>query len=88
VQMATEAGQIRHLIDAAMRIAISERTVTCVIIPDDVQMQDAEIAPLPESITLEQARSFVSAIRHGAPAGRRIMAQAIRQTLPEPLPGG
>ncbi len=39
--MATEAGQIRHLIDRAMRIALSERTVTCVIVPNDLQMEDA-----------------------------------------------
>src|ERR1700757_2867089 len=31
VQMALEAGQIRHLVDRAMRIAMAERTVTCVI---------------------------------------------------------
>ena len=37
VHMATEASQIRHLIDRAFRIAKSERTVTCVIIPNDVQ---------------------------------------------------
>lgn len=37
VHMATEASQIRHLIDRAIRIAIAQRTVTCVIIPNDVQ---------------------------------------------------
>lgn len=37
VQMATEASQIRHLIDRALRIAKAQRTVTCVIIPNDVQ---------------------------------------------------
>ena len=45
VQMATEAGQIRHLIDRAMRIALSERTVTCVIVPNDLQMEDAVPTP-------------------------------------------
>ena len=39
--MATEPGQIRHLIDRAMRIALAERTVTCVIVPNDLQMEDA-----------------------------------------------
>ena len=37
IQMCTEPAQVRHLIDRAIRIAISERTVTCVIIPNDVQ---------------------------------------------------
>ncbi len=45
VQMAAEAGQIRHLIDRAMRIALSERTVTCVIVPNDLQMEDAVPTP-------------------------------------------
>ncbi|PMR75048.1 thiamine pyrophosphate-requiring protein [Billgrantia endophytica] len=37
VQMVTEPAQARHVIDQAMRIAISRRTVTCVILPNDVQ---------------------------------------------------
>jgi pyruvate dehydrogenase (quinone) len=45
VQMATEAGQVRHLIDRAMRIALSERTVTCVIVPNDLQMEEAVPTP-------------------------------------------
>jgi len=34
-------SSIRHLIDRAMRIAQTERTVTCVIVPADVQDMDA-----------------------------------------------
>ncbi|WP_224999143.1 thiamine pyrophosphate-requiring protein [Cesiribacter sp. SM1] len=45
VQMATDASQIRHLIDRAMRIAISQRTVTCVIIPNDVQELEYQDPP-------------------------------------------
>jgi pyruvate dehydrogenase (quinone) len=45
VQMATEPGQVRHLIDRAMRIALSERTVTCVILPNDLQMEEAVPTP-------------------------------------------
>lgn len=37
VQMVTEPAQTRHVIDQAMRIAIARRTVTCVILPNDVQ---------------------------------------------------
>ncbi len=37
VHMCTEPSQIKHLIDRAIRIAKSNRTVTCVIIPNDVQ---------------------------------------------------
>ncbi|RNI25948.1 thiamine pyrophosphate-requiring protein [Rufibacter latericius] len=37
VQMATEPSQVRHLIDRAFRIAKDQRTVTCVILPSDLQ---------------------------------------------------
>src|SRR5436853_5027145 len=36
VQMATSAEQVRHLLDRAVRIALAERTVTCLILPTDV----------------------------------------------------
>ncbi len=48
---------------------------------------DPEVPPLPPHITLEQARSFASAIRHGDPGSRRIVAQSLRQKLPEFLHG-
>jgi pyruvate dehydrogenase (quinone) len=37
VQVAMEPAQVRHLIDRACRIALAERTVTAIIIPNDVQ---------------------------------------------------
>jgi len=37
VHMASEPSQIRHLVDRAIRIAKAERTVTCIIIPNDLQ---------------------------------------------------
>ncbi len=37
VHMATVPTQVRHLIDRAVRIAKAERTVTCIIIPNDLQ---------------------------------------------------
>ena len=45
VHMASSPMQIRQLVDRAMRIAITERTVTCIIIPKDVQDLDAEKPP-------------------------------------------
>jgi pyruvate dehydrogenase (quinone) len=41
VQQVTEPSTIRHMIDRAMRIAKAERTVTCVIVPADIQDMDA-----------------------------------------------
>ena len=40
-EQANVPSTIRHLIDRAMRIAQTERTVTCVIVPADVQDMDA-----------------------------------------------
>src|SRR4051794_12301736 len=45
VHMLTKPNQIRHLIDRAVRIALAERTVTCLILPNDIQ--DAEYEPPP-----------------------------------------
>jgi pyruvate dehydrogenase (quinone) len=45
VQMASSPVQIRHLIDRALRIAKSERAVTCIIVPKDVQEMEAVEKP-------------------------------------------
>ena len=45
VQMATEAAQIRHLIDRAHRIALDQRTVTALIIPNDLAEEPAKEEP-------------------------------------------
>src|SRR5487761_2471555 len=41
VQQVTDPSTIHHMIDRAMRIAKAERTVTCVIVPADIQDMDA-----------------------------------------------
>ncbi len=45
VQVAMEPTQVRHLIDRACRIALAERTVTAIIIPNDVQELPAVAEP-------------------------------------------
>ncbi len=45
VEVATVPGQLRHLIDRAMRIALDQRTVTCIIIPNDLQEEEVEEPP-------------------------------------------
>ncbi|HEY1228116.1 MAG TPA: thiamine pyrophosphate-requiring protein, partial [Ramlibacter sp.] len=45
VQLATVPGQVRHLVDRAFRIARDQRTVTCVIVPHDLQEEDAVESP-------------------------------------------
>jgi pyruvate dehydrogenase (quinone) len=37
VQMVTTPVQMRHIVDRAFRIALSQRTPTCIVIPQDVQ---------------------------------------------------
>ncbi|MBS1845837.1 MAG: thiamine pyrophosphate-requiring protein [Actinobacteria bacterium] len=55
VEMATEPAQIRHLIDRAMRIALAERTVTCVILPNDLQEEEAVETPPHEHGTVHSS---------------------------------
>ncbi len=43
--------QMRHLIDRAVRIAAATRSVTCVIIPNDLQLLDYEDPPLVHGTT-------------------------------------
>jgi len=45
VQMASTPEQVRHLVDRAVRIATVERTVTCIILPNDIQELDAVKEP-------------------------------------------
>src|SRR3989440_12764546 len=46
VQMATTPEQVRHLIDRAWRIARDQRSVTCVIVPNDLAaMKAVEMPP-------------------------------------------
>ena len=45
VHMASSPDQVRHLVDRAIRIAQVERTVTCVILPNDVQELEAVERP-------------------------------------------
>ncbi|HUA03713.1 MAG TPA: thiamine pyrophosphate-requiring protein [Solirubrobacteraceae bacterium] len=45
VEVAMVPEQIRHLVDRACRIALAERTVTALIIPNDLQEADAVAQP-------------------------------------------
>ncbi|TFW20976.1 thiamine pyrophosphate-requiring protein [Duganella callida] len=58
VQMATTPAQVRHLIDRAMRIAIERRTVTCVILPNDLQDMKAVETPPREHGTVHSGIGY------------------------------
>lgn len=45
VHTCSHPAQARHLVDRALRIAMAERTVTSIIVPNDVQESDAEESP-------------------------------------------
>ena len=45
VHMVTQPAQMRQIVDRAFRIAKAERTVTCIIVPNDLQEEDAVDAP-------------------------------------------
>jgi pyruvate dehydrogenase (quinone) len=58
VQMASVPAQVRHLVDRAVRIALDERTVTCIILPNDLQTMEAE-APERAHGTIHSAVGYV-----------------------------
>jgi len=49
--MASVPEQVRHLIDRAVRIAHTKRTVTCVILPNDLQLLRYEDPPVAHGTT-------------------------------------
>jgi len=52
VHTAIVPAQVRHLVDRAVRIAYDQRTVTCLIIPNDLQELDAVETPPREHGTI------------------------------------
>lgn len=61
VHMATSPGQVRHLIDRAVRIAHGERTVTAIIVPNDLQSQQAVEVPAHAHGTVHSGIGYTSA---------------------------
>src|ERR1051325_9861477 len=60
VHMASTPAAIRHLIDRAIRIAKAERTVTCIIIPNDVQEMAAVETPPRKHGTVHSGVGYAS----------------------------
>jgi pyruvate dehydrogenase (quinone) len=58
VQTLTEPAQARHVVDVAFRTALAERAVTCIIIPSDVQEQEAVRQPPHEHGTVHSGVGF------------------------------
>src|SRR6184192_2359612 len=60
VQQINSPAAIRHLVDRAIRIAKAERTVTCVIIPNDVQEMAAVETPPRKHGTIHSGVGYAS----------------------------
>jgi pyruvate dehydrogenase (quinone) len=58
IQVAMAPAQVRHLVDRALRIAKSERVVTCLVIPKDLQEDDAVEEPPRAHGTVHSSTSF------------------------------
>jgi pyruvate dehydrogenase (quinone) len=59
VHMATTPEQMRHLVDRAFRIARADRTVTCIIMPNDLQELDAVEEPPRTHATVHSGAGFL-----------------------------
>ena len=74
VHVAMVPAQIRHLVDRALRIAIDQRTVTCLILPHDVQELDAVEQPPREHGTVHSG--IGRTLRPAVPAQQDLQAAA------------
>jgi pyruvate dehydrogenase (quinone) len=57
-QTAFDAAQIRHLVDRGVRIALAERSVTCIILPNDLGEEPAQPEPPRKHGTVHSAPGF------------------------------
>jgi len=74
VQMASTPAQVRHLVDRAMRIARDQRTVTCVIVPNDLQRERAVEQPPREHGTVHSGIGITGQL--GLPPAQQLRAAA------------
>src|SRR5438309_3206959 len=58
VHMATVPAQARHLVDRAVRIALDQRTVTCIVVPNDLAGEKAVEAPPHEHGTVHSGIGY------------------------------
>lgn len=74
VQTVVSPVQARHVVDRAFRIAEAERTVTCIILPNDVQMMNA--VPSPPRTHGSNYSSVGTAHPHPVPTAEDLRAAA------------
>ncbi|HJU07406.1 MAG TPA: thiamine pyrophosphate-requiring protein, partial [Rhodanobacteraceae bacterium] len=74
VELITVPAQVRHVVDRAMRIAISKRAVTCIIVPNDLQELDAVETPPRKHGTIHSGLGYRAP--HVVPMERDLRASA------------
>ncbi|QCG95550.1 thiamine pyrophosphate-requiring protein [Azospirillum sp. TSA2s] len=77
VHMASTPAQVRHLVDRAVRIAKAERTVTCIILPNDLQEMDAVETPLRAHGTIHSGVGYSAPVVRPAEADLRRAADVL-----------
>ncbi|MDQ3774674.1 MAG: thiamine pyrophosphate-requiring protein [Pseudomonadota bacterium] len=77
VHVVTTAAQMRHLVDRALRIAKAERTVTCIVVPNDVQELDAVGKPPREHGTIHSGIGYTPPSIVPAPADLKRAADVL-----------
>jgi pyruvate dehydrogenase (quinone) len=60
VQLAVDSAQMRHLVDRACRIALAERTVTALVVPNDLQEEDATPKPPRKHARLRSSTDYTT----------------------------
>jgi pyruvate dehydrogenase (quinone) len=79
-EQVNEPSSVRHMVDRALRIAQAERTVTCVIVPADVQDMEAVPAQPHATHTVHSGTGYWP--------GRRVPQQAQLQSAADILNAG
>jgi len=62
VEQASHPAQIRHLVDRAIRIALAERTVTALIVPNDLQEAEALTGAPAEHARLRSSAGYTAPV--------------------------
>jgi len=79
VQTAMTSAQVRHLVDRAVRIARDQRTVTCVIVPHDLQEEDAVEVPPREHGTVHTGIGLTGEAQVPSQAALRAAADVLNE---------
>jgi pyruvate dehydrogenase (quinone) len=57
-QFISHSAQIRHSVDCAVRTALAHRTVTCIIVPNDIQLESAIEEPKDKHATMHSGVGY------------------------------